>query len=770
MAEVRCPLCGKINPAELEVCQYCQARIKPLIVPDPEGIDEQGDLDWTGAEHDSIELQSSETELPEWLQMIRGEGQEESSQFDMEDESDWSFDEGESLVERLPADESRENTEWLTNLDSEGEASESGAPLDEGIVGIWDSETGEKDELPAWLAEDEEEDQPADTQEEQLPEWLTSLGSKADIDQNDEDSVVLSEEHDMSPASMEAEVELPAWLSSLGEKAGVEVSSEPEDLTESFAPDWLGEEGEGDQIEVPAGMEVGMVDEVFDSAGRESTAEDGLSPEAMLDDVVDEVPGWLRDIDETVQEEDVSSFSSEVGSVDTLEWLGDEEIVLPEITGEEVEFPTGLELETVHPSDYDVREELDSDESLTDWLAEEAKEEPVFESGAVDEEEGLAPAELPSWLASMRPLEAAVPDVTGLKEEEHTVGSGPLAGLRGVLPAEPEIARIKKPSVYSIKLQVSDSQQTNVNLLEELIKGEGRAEPIPEHPAISSQHVLRVSIFLILSIAILWTLFTGSQNTALPELTPSVIDLRNTIDGLANGAPVLLAIEYEPGFSGEMDAASAAVLDHLMIKGSRLTLVSTSVTGPAQAERLIQTVNTNSGHNYQSGEQYINLGYLPGGSTGLLGFAQSPQQVIPYALDGTLVWQEGFLENIHSLADFSVLVVVTENPDTARVWIEQVKPSFGETPLLMILSAQAEPMVRPYYEGNPQQVQGMLVGVYGGGSYESSMPRSNLVRKYWDAFSVGVLVAVVMIALGGVINAATSLTKNRNGTSVGKKS
>ena len=28
MAEVRCPMCGKNNPADLEVCQYCQARVK----------------------------------------------------------------------------------------------------------------------------------------------------------------------------------------------------------------------------------------------------------------------------------------------------------------------------------------------------------------------------------------------------------------------------------------------------------------------------------------------------------------------------------------------------------------------------------------------------------------------------------------------------------------------------------------------------------------------------------------------------------------------
>src|SRR4030067_3309431 len=61
MGEIRCPMCGKSNPAESEVCQFCQARLIPLVVspakseppesvPDeiPAGIDAAptGESDW----------------------------------------------------------------------------------------------------------------------------------------------------------------------------------------------------------------------------------------------------------------------------------------------------------------------------------------------------------------------------------------------------------------------------------------------------------------------------------------------------------------------------------------------------------------------------------------------------------------------------------------------------------------------------------------------------------------------------------------------------
>ena len=33
MADTRCPMCGKVNPPDLDVCQYCGARLKPVVPP-----------------------------------------------------------------------------------------------------------------------------------------------------------------------------------------------------------------------------------------------------------------------------------------------------------------------------------------------------------------------------------------------------------------------------------------------------------------------------------------------------------------------------------------------------------------------------------------------------------------------------------------------------------------------------------------------------------------------------------------------------------------
>ena len=104
--------------------------------------------------------------------------------------------------------------------------------------------------------------------------------------------------------------------------------------------------------------------------------------------------------------------------------------------------------------------------------------------------------------------------------------------------------------------------------------------------------------------------------------------------------------------------------------------------------------------------------------------------------------------------------MITDNPDTARAWIEQAEPVLEPSPLLMVVSAQAEPMIRPYYDSG--QVQGMVTGLAGGAAYENKRGRSGLASEYWDAFSLSLLVATILILIGGLVNASlSSLARNK---------
>ena len=212
-----------------------------------------------------------------------------------------------------------------------------------------------------------------------------------------------------------------------------------------------------------------------------------------------------------------------------------------------------------------------------------------------------------------------------------------------------------------------------------------------------------------------------------------------------------------------MDATAAGVIHHLELKGAYPAFISTVPTGPAQAEHLLAMIAQSSNTAWQAGQNYANLGFIPGGASGLLSFAQSPQKIAPAYLEtGKRAWDEGSLVNVQSITDFSLAIVITQNPDTARTWIEQVGPYLGEqTPLLMLLSAQAEPLIRPYYQEFQQQVKGMVVGLVGGASYENLNGHPLLALTYWDAFNLAIIVAVVIIFLGALFNASLAAAGKR---------
>jgi len=841
MDELRCPMCGKPNPADRDVCQYCQARLKPLQAPppeDPSSGSQSEQPDWLDSmrsmnDEDSYSEDFSSQEydeqgdLPNWLSNLRGDSETSDDLQDAEsDESaePYSLSETQEASEQGSAGPEIESDDWLSSIRS-GAEPESGDVLEEapradipedegpdwlerirarhqvesdqgehlsegeelnstsagygetGLTGAGSGEsgldTGPQDQEPE--ASDKEERPFSDSQDEELPDWLEQAESHEAPDQDEE---------------------LPDWLANPDIEDGAEESGEE-------LPDWLVQQ----DVQDSQPKEIGLEPEAFsreaqDAAQEDQQGEPTQSGETMADS---EIPDWLEEIKEPLEAENAApedekeeglevepleSAPSEQEPVesefdlDEPDWLRELEASSPDLSREEPEAETPLEPQTPGGDQAQASEVIsqESEEDLTviesgelpEWLAgispkdaayadqqsgsDESAQVGAFSEDDVEEDLDLERADLPSWLEAMRPVESAAAEAPIIDVEPDSIESaGPLSGLHGVLPAEPDISQVQKPPPYLVKLQVSDTQQANAALLKTILKSEGEPRPIKKQSRITSQNILRILIALVLFTAVLWPLVTGSPNANLPVFTPEVGSTSQLVNSLNPGEPVLVAVDYEPGWSGEMDAAASAVIDHLMVKGAYLALVSTAPTGPAQAQRLVTLANQNGGHQYQAGAQYTNLGFIPGSPAGLLSFATSPQQVAPFGQDGAPAWERQPLESVDALSKFALAIVVTQSPDTARIWIEQVTPYLGETPLVMVISAQAEPLVRPYYQAVPQLVQGMVTGLTGGAAYDRLNGRQGLAVGYWNSFSLGLLIASGLILAGGLYNAATGI-------------
>jgi hypothetical protein len=399
---------------------------------------------------------------------------------------------------------------------------------------------------------------------------------------------------------------------------------------------------------------------------------------------------------------------------------------------------------------------------VPDWLSQLKGAEAQPSAFPPEAESMLAPATLPSWLEAMRPMETFRPTVEIKPEEEQTVeGAGPLAGLRGVLLAEPVVAMPRQPTGAPTRLDVTERHYALADLLRRLVAEEERELP---GPLVGRRRlpVIRWVIALALLLAVALPSFQGGPTFRLPSPL-RVNALTTLVSGLPLERPVLVVFDYEPGFAGEMEAVAGALLEQMMERGLRIATVSTRPTGPPLAERLLSQIGAS--HGYANAQDYVHLGYLPGGAAAVRNFAQNLRQAIPKGFllpqDYETAWDSPVLGRIERLSDFGAVVVVAAGTEIARTWVEQASLQLGETPLIMVLSAGAEPLMRPYYEALRPQVDAVLSGIPSAVAYEEANGMPGAARELWDGFGMGMLTAELVLVIGAVYGLVSWLMRPR---------
>jgi hypothetical protein len=409
---------------------------------------------------------------------------------------------------------------------------------------------------------------------------------------------------------------------------------------------------------------------------------------------------------------------------------------------------------------------------MPDWLSnvDDSSSSTTTTPSLITNADALAPGDLPSWVQAMRPVDSAVPQTSSRSYSgDQTLESrGALAGLQGVLPAVPGFTPTSKPKSYSIKLQASEEQQAHAVLLEQILAAETEPVPLTSFFVLAPSRGLRWLLTIVLFTSLITVVMLRTQIFSMPVGVPAeVLGALQVAQSIPDSAPVLVAFDYVPARVGEMETAAAPMFDQmLLLHHPRLTFISTSETGAILTEHFISGVL--AGHNYQSGVEYLNLGYLPGGQMGIYAFAHDPRKTTELTFarnsaSNTLIdmnltpaWTSEPWVGITSLSQFAAFIIVTDNADSTRAWIEQTTPTRGTIPVVVISSAQAAPMIQPYYVS--RQIGGMVSGLYGAALFEqNNAGRPGTARTFWDAYSIGMLFAMVLILGGGLWNLALGL-------------
>jgi hypothetical protein len=728
-----CPNCGEANPADLPYCRNCQWRLRSL---DSEWGTDQGTVGDVGPQSASSD-KATDASVPDWLRQSPNQTPYEKS----DDEAIAS-----QLRDRLAAEGAED---LLTTASSPRESEDL-------LAGLTRAEAPDDEPVPDWVARImgiSENDDLAQIQAEE-PQGQFGYGQGSQFAE--------TQQMEAAPGPLGAGPEFgtQAPRQDLGQpgQPNIPVSQadsgagtrEGDDIYE-----WL-RQLDANNVAPPtpmSGKNVPATTDVPTWVGRMM----GVSAEAAVDDGESNssLPDWLKT---TAPPDEVSLPSPSalapeppvVSDLPPVPTMGAQvqpaaEPVRIKTTGEVP--PTLAETEGDSLDVDAVFAAMDMPQwSVSQGFAESAG---VAETpAAAQDNEPIAPADLPSWVQAMRPLESAVapPELRPAGSPRET--GGPLLGLQGVLPAIPgAFPPSGRPKPHAMKLEVSEQHRSQALLLEELLDAETRPLPLQGRAPTGGPRLLRWLIAAVLLAALGIGLGYTSSSFRFPTGVPTETNAAiQVVENLPADATVLAVFDYEPATAGEMEVAAASLMDHLLLlKHPRLALISTSPTGSVLAERFVS--KTLQERTYARGVQYADLGYLPGGLAGVQLFAQAPVDALPYGAATDRVWESPVLLGTTALSDFSAIIVLTDSHETGAVWIEQTTGRRGATPMIIIASAQAGPMLLPYYDS--RQVQGLLFGINAAAAAENANGgRPGLVRRYWNAYNLGLYAAALLIALG----------------------
>lgn len=514
--------------------------------------------------------------------------------------------------------------------------------------------------------------------EDDLPEWLP------------DESLTRSVTADQTPAEPIAPelVEVPDWLTELRTSDTTFFAAPEEETTTQETPtsisSWL------DDLSVaeppPSSPDPFLPEREPEPAWDPTDEEDfALTPQREGDGVTEglvraELPDWLQ---ESLAEGNILATSGSQPHSMELPDLPLPQDDLPEWlnTPTEGDFDSALEAALSVQGSEMVGGTLSSE-----WM------DILGDMPASAELIDLEQADIPEWIQELKPRE-----LTGMApeaDEEPEQLTGPLEGMRGVIPIEPIIAQPKTNIAAANPYIVTKEQQQQAALLHQLIHAEPKMTTTvgmrPQAMPVWVRLTLSISLLLAVLLGLFLPWFDINLPLVLPEPLSGVSEAKNSIAAAA-GSTALVAFEYTPGMAGELDPQAQLIINQLAASGKQIVAVSQFAAGLGQAKAL--------------GFELADSQFIPGEAIGLRSLADCLEN----ATDCSLSLNP---ENV------GIIVVLTAERDSLIGWIEQVGTQ-TEIPLVIGTTQGLAPVAQPYLSSG--QVDGLIAGLPGAAAYEQAV-------------------------------------------------
>ena len=564
-----------------------------------------------------------------------------------------------------------------------------------------------------------------DKKDDEIPDWISRFDSFDMADEEDDDA----------PA-------IPEWIN-LSDAENSEINTKEGDKKEPI-PDWIVDENSTEREELP------QFENQNDNP-KSSSFEIPEAPEVNYPESPENIEAGnsVVEQDELVQETEPEDFEFEEFSLSDLPTSprsknDDDLVTRKEPIPDNVPLDGFLDQNGI--PDWDDNLELGSESPITD---EDKDENGPF----IEDDQGISPGELPSWLKAMRPIEAFTPDVNLSDSRKMVEKSGPLSGLRGVLSSEDAVSSISSPPSYSVNLNLSEKQRINAEILDQVLKPETQPERKNNRTTKNKELVIRFLVSFSLLFVLIFSFFAENKNVSLPDIfLPETVRFASISNGLLlsldRSPQILIIMDNEAASQAEINLITRPVFERLMLKDSYLSIISSNPNANLVAMNVLSKAGLNI-PTYLKEEKISNFGYLPAGATGIQNFLLNPRSTIPVGIFPEDIWNSSGLQNIYQISQFDAVLLVTDNPENSKLWLEQIRINVPEITILVAATAQAAPLLQPYVDS--QQIDGMISGLYGSISYSQLLQEDSVtLSSYWNMYKLGIFTFILIIIIGGL--------------------
>jgi len=705
-----------------------------------------------------------------------------------------------------PAD----SLDWLSDIGMESEPALS-APSE--VADDWLSDFSAADEIA--LPDDifDERDQPesiAAQAAEPLPDWLTDqppLVSDSAVQTVDDLPDWLSDDGAESPAEPSFDDDVPEWLRTgylePRQAAPAAPPPEPELPLDAELPAWMRELAPepppraGLMGSSAASDDMAWLDQ-FDLQAPAAPVPTDIpkpnqavlrSPEADVD---------LSDLDLDAILSDAPDFNLPEPSAAPIDL--DEEFdfaALPELPPEAPTQPPPVPLPSAPTPPSRETAEVAVAAELPEWIAElRPDRKPILRIG--DQEIALEErplTDLPEPMLALRERLKQLPSASATEENKDS----PLSGIPEVLqpiPLTAVPAPLAPSSALATAAQLAGAQSLRkiVAAQEAILKQRETAEiSAPAHVKPRARFKfdrLLLTVFLVVVVILpfftdLATLVPAPRLADLDAATQARLSaVSAALESIPNGSVALVAFEYTPTAVGEMDDLARALLRDLFKRDIRPIVLSTSPAAALYAQHLLYRLSRSAAEMALLGRRepllprrdYIVLGYLPGGVSGVRALANalyddSLQQQVIFGSDLEGAPSDIRLEQLRALRANPTFVLAQSQEDV-RTWVEQFRPppeasASPELRMVIATTAAASVAAQTYAAADPDRVVGALSGLRDALLYRelraqyADAEAQRAAEQRWQSVGFAAFAAALAILIGAALNMVQFLVQRR---------